>query len=213
MGIRIAICMSSQIPNHHFMRPQIVSCLLFVLTSCGQTKDNSQNQPINMSDYSPIFENAHSKAKTLLKEDFYFSPVDETGPFGNDDGADTYAGFKVWRTAHLTDNPADFLIAQINEWGYPKFDIYETDIKKLTPYLKASDLSSRYMSGIDAAIITIAFGQFYLEGTINKDFKALALIALRRQLIPEILALWGDVYKIEREQKLNKMLAVLNQIN
>jgi uncharacterized protein YfeS len=69
------------------------------------------------------------------------------------------------------------------------------------------------MSGIDAAIISIAFGQFYLEGTIYKSFKETGIIAIKRQLIPEILSLWGDTYKIERELKLNKMLAVLNQVH
>jgi uncharacterized protein YfeS len=97
----------------------------------------------------------------------------------------------------------------VDYWGYPKFDIYETDIKKLTTYLKQSDLGSRYLSGIDAAIISIAFGQLYLEGTVDKNFNELAKTAIRRQLLPELLALWGDIYKIERETKLKKMLAVL----
>jgi uncharacterized protein YfeS len=162
-----------------------------------------------MSDYSPTFDKAHPKAKELMKEDFYFSPNDETGPFGNDDGADTYAGFKDWRQSHTTDNPKIFLLEQIEYWGYPKFDIYETDIKKLSPYLKQNDLGNRYMSGIDAAITAIAFGQLYLEGTVDKDFNELAKTATRRQLLPELLALWGDTYKKERETKLKKMLAVL----
>jgi len=203
------------------MRPQILAYLLFTLTACGQTKDNSKNgvgipkidttqkQTKNMSDYSPTFDKAHPKAKALLKEEFYFSPIDETAPFGNDDGADTYAGFKDWRQSHTTDNPKIFLLEQIDYWGYPNFDIYETDIKKLTPYLKQSELGSRYMSGIDAAIIAIAFGQLYLEGTIDKNFNELAKTAIKRQLIPELLALWGDTYKIERETKLKKMLAAL----
>lgn len=193
----------------HFMRPQILAYLLFTLTACGQTKDNSQKETKNMSDYSPTFDKAHPKAKPLMKEDFYFSPIDETGPFGNDDGADTYAGFKDWRQTHTNENPKVFLLEQIDYWGYPKFDIHETDIKKLTLYLKQSDLGSRYMSGIDAAIIAIAFGQLYLEGTVDKDFNELAKTAIRRQLIPELLALWGDTYKIEREIKLKKMFAVL----
>ncbi len=199
------------------MRLHILLYLSFLLlTSCNQSDNNSTDTvklAKNMSDYSPNLDKAHPKAKDLMNEDFYFSPIDETGPFGNDDGADTYAGFKDWRLTHLKDDPADFLFDQINEWGYPKFDIYETDIKKLTPYLKESELSARYMSGIDAAITAIAFGQLYLEGTINKSFKETALIAIKRQLIPEILALWGDTYKIERGIKLNKMLDVLNQVN
>ena len=194
------------------MRLQISTYFVFILTACGQADNNSQKQIKDTLDYSPTFDRAHVKAKALMNEDFYFSPIDETSPFGNDDGADTYASFKIWRVAHPKDDPADFLFAQINEWGYPKFDISETDINKLMPYLKDSDLGSRYMSGIDAAIISIAFGQFYLEGTITKSFKEKAIVAIKRQLISEILSLWGNTYKTERESKLNKMLAVLNQV-
>jgi hypothetical protein len=161
-GGRFSNSPKSQSPTvvRYFMRPQIIAYLLFTLTACGQTKDNSQKGsaipkndttqklPKNMSEYSPTFDKAHPKAKALLKEEFYFSPIDETGPFGNDDGADTYAGFKDWRKTHANENPKVFLLEQIDYWGYPKFDIYETDIKKLTPYLKQSDLGSRYMSGI-----------------------------------------------------------------
>jgi uncharacterized protein YfeS len=35
-----------------------------------------------------------------MNEEFYWSPIEETAPFGNDDGADIYAGFKDWR--HLS---------------------------------------------------------------------------------------------------------------
>jgi uncharacterized protein YfeS len=195
------------------MKIQVVIFLLLAVNSCGQTQDKAQSQVKSMSDYSPIIEKAHPKAKAIMKDSFYFNPIDETSPFGNDDGADTYASFKIWRLTHLNDDPTDFLFDQINEWGYPKYDIYETDIKKLTPYLKESDLSSRYMSGIDAAIIAIAFGQLYLEGAVNKKFKETAIIAIKRQLIPEILALWGDSYKLERAQKLKKMLSALSQVN
>ena len=204
------------------MRPQILAYLLFTLTACGQTKNNSQKassipkiattktQTQNMSDYSPTFDKAHPNAKRLMADEFYFNPIDETSPFGNDDGADTYAGFKDWRQSHKTDNPKIFLLEQIDYWGYPKFDIYETDIEKLTPYLKQSDLGSRYMSGIDAAIVAIAFGQLYLEGTVDNDFNQLAKTAIKRQLLPRLLALWGDTYKLERATKLKKMLVVLS---
>ncbi len=207
--------------RHFFMRLQFFAYLIFGLTACGQPNSNSQKGAGNpqgdtaqkqlktMSDYSPIFENAHSKAKALMNEDFYFSPIDETAPFGNDDGADTYAGFKDWRQTHAAENPKVFLYEQISYWGYPEFDIFETDIQKLTPYLKQSDLGSRYMSGIDAAIIAIAFGQLYLEGKVDNDFNELAKTSIRRQLLPELLALWGETYKVEREAKLKKMLTAL----
>lgn len=195
------------------------------LTACGQTQDKSQmvsdrllvdttyKPTKSMSNYSPSIEKAHPTAKRLMKEEFYWSPTEETAPFGSDDGADTYAGFADWRQTHRTENPKEFLMEQIDYWGYPTFDLNETNFDKLKPYLKQSDLGPRFMSGIDAAIVSIAFGQLYLEGTINKDFKELAKISIKRQLVPEILNLWDDTYKTTRATQLNKMLTVLNQVN
>ena len=163
------------------MTPRIIIYLLFILTSCGQTPDKLEKvassttvdttyKPTKaMSDYSPTIEKAHPTAKRLMNEEFYWSPIEETAPFGSDE--------------------------------------------KLKPYLKRSDLGVRYMSGIDAAIVAIAFGQIYLEGTVDKDFNVLAKTAIKRQLIPEMLNLWGDDYKTTRETQLKKMLAVLNQVD
>ena len=175
--------------------------------------DTTQKKTKSMSDYSPTIDKAHPNAKRLMNEEFYWSPIEETAPFGSDDGADTYAGFADWRQTHKTDNPREFLMEQIDYWGYPAFDLNETSLEKLIPYLKQSELGSRFMSGIDAAIVSIAFGQLYLEGTVDKDFKELAKTSVKRQLIPELLNLWGDEYKRVREAQLNKLLAILNQLD
>ena len=202
------------------MKNHYIPSIVFIVISCGQAQDKPEYEQIVshkpskfMSDYSPSFEKAHPKAKELMTDEFYFSPIEETAPFGNDDGADTYAAFKDWRASHTTDDPTDFLSDQIDEWGYSEFDIYETDIAKLTPYLKESELGSRYMSGIDAAIIAIALGQLYLEGTIDKRFRETAKIAVNRQLLPELLSLWGDEYKPKREEQLKTMKKVLDKVN
>jgi uncharacterized protein YfeS len=207
------------------MKLQLLSFLLLTLTACGQTKSNAQKTPGNtnidttqihsiiMSDYLPTIEKANPVARRLMNEEFYWSPIEGTAPFGNDDGADAYAGFKDWRQTHKADNPKKFLLEQIDYWGYPSFDINETSFEKLKPYLNQNELGSRYMSGIDAAIVAIAFGQLYLEGTINKDFNEIAKTAINRELLPELLAFWGDDHKDEREMKLRKMLAVLNQVS
>lgn len=207
------------------MKPLLISFLLLTLTACGQTNEKSkkvessttvdtfQKQTQSMSDYSPTIEKAHPNAKQLMNEEFYWSLIEETAPFGSDDGADTYAGFADWRKRNKTNNPKEFLIEQINYWEYPSFDLNETNLEKLKPYLKENELGSRFMSGIDAAIVAIAFGQLYLEGTIQKDFKQLTAISINRQLIPELLNLWGDEYKNQRESQLKKMLAVINQVD
>ena len=207
------------------MKPQLITFLVLTLTACGQSQIKTQvesgqtqvnsgsTQKISMSGYSPIIDNAHPNAKRLMNEEFYWSPIEESAPFGSDDGADTYAGFAQWRQAHLADNPKEFLLEQIEYWGYPTFDLNETNFKKLKPYLQQSDLGTRFMSGIDAAIAAISFGQLYLEGTIDKRFKVLAITSLKRQLDPEMLNLWGDTYKTIREAQLRKMLAVIHQVN
>src|ERR1700741_434857 len=161
-----------------FMKLQFITFLLSILAACGQNQDKMKKSQRNadvdttqkqkpMSDYSPIIEKAHANAKLLMNEEFYWSPIEETAPFGSDDGADTYAGFADWRQTHKTVNPKEFLMEQIKYWGYPTFDLNGTNFEKLKPYLKKSDLGSRFMSGIDAAIVAIAFGQLYLEGTVD----------------------------------------------
>lgn len=185
----------------------------YALRSKINLVDTTQKQTKFMSDYSPTIAKAHPTAKRLMNEEFYWSPIEETAPFGNDDGADTYAGFVDWRQTHQTDNPIEFLMLQIESWDYPTFDLNETNFEELKPYLKQSDLGSRFMSGIDAAIVAIAFGQLYLEGIVDKALKELAKTSINRQLIPEMLNLWGDNYKATRETQFKKMLAVLNQVD
>lgn len=163
------------------------------------------------SDYSPIYENAHPLAKHLMKDDFFFDVIEETAPFGSDDGADAYAAFKKWRKINASENPIYFLHKQIDYWGYPQFDIYETNIERLMPYLIQSELGSSFMTGIDAAIVAVAFGQLYLEETIDNDIKEVAKTSIKRELLPEILKLWGD-YENKRKTNLSKLLTVLYQI-
>jgi uncharacterized protein YfeS len=161
--------------------------------------------------YSPTFDNAHPNAKKLMADSFFFSPIEETAPFGSDDGSDTYASFQDWRKTHPDKSLITFLKNHIDEWGYAKFDIYETDLEKLKPYLKQDEMSIQYMTGIDQAIVASAFGQLYLEGKIDNDIKELAIISINRELLPSILKLWGN-YENSRKENLNKLLAVINQV-
>ncbi len=207
------------------MKYHIISVLILTLYACIDTHDKSQNVLSNFkfpTNYSqkqvvsnefPSKENAHPNAKRLMNEDFYWSPIDESAPFGSDDGADTYNGFATWRQRNKTEKPMVFFIAQINSWGYPTFDFNETSFDKLEPYLRQTELGSRFMSGIDAAIVSIAFGQLYLEGTIDDDFKELAKTTILRQLIPEMLNFWDDTYKHTRESQLKVMLEDLKQVS
>ncbi|MEO8771199.1 MAG: hypothetical protein ABI402_13980 [Ferruginibacter sp.] len=214
------------------MRMQIFACVFLCLAGCGQAKKNEvNNKKVDSSSGNnksssiislkkkkqiitgplPSFAKAHPNAKLLLNETFYFNTVDEAAPFGNEDGADSYLAFKDWRYTHQDNDPKEFLFEHIDDLGYPKFDINETDIQKLTPYLQQHEFGSRLVSGTDAIIVAIAFGQLYLEGTIDNGFKEIARASIIRQLLPDLLAMWGEPYQTERKAKLTKMLAVLNK--
>jgi uncharacterized protein YfeS len=204
------------------MKQHFFPVIILLFCACNHNEQHLQKKIIYNADTSkqhldsvenkyPSFKKAHINAKALMNEDFYFSPIDETAPFGNDDGSDAYAGFVTWRQSNKNAKPKEYFDESLERWGYPKFDIYETGYKQLLPFLKQDKMSIIYMTGTDAAIIAIAFGQLYLEGVIDKDFNELAKTAIKRELIPELLTQWGEKYKKEREEKLKKMLAILSK--
>jgi uncharacterized protein YfeS len=192
----------------------IFSYFLLILVACKlKIKDTATTKTSHImeSNHSPTFDNAHPVAKKLMTDSFFFSPIEETAPFGSDDGSDTYASFQDWRKTHSNESIITFLKEHIDYWGYPKFDIEETDLEKLKPYLKQDEMNIQYMKGIDQAIVASAFGQLYLEGKIDEDIKKLAIISINRELLPGILKLWGN-YENTRKENLNKLLSVLNEV-
>ncbi len=85
-------------------------------------------------------EYAHANAQKLLTEDFYWSPIEEGGPFGNDDGSDAFYEFRKWRKTNKDQNPVVFLNHLIDNWGYPKFDFKELDSAKIEEYICSNTL-------------------------------------------------------------------------
>jgi len=114
---------------------------LLLFTSCnGQTKDKKQfdnSTKTQMDNYELSPETAHPKAKKIMTEDFYWSPIEESGPFGSDDGSDAFYGFRQWRQSNRTISPTVYLKELIQGWGYPPFDWNEMDTKKISEYISA----------------------------------------------------------------------------
>lgn len=166
------------------MKYHIISVLILTLYACIDTHDKSQNVLSNFkfpTNYSqkqvvsnefPSRENAHPNAKRLMNEDFYWSPIDESAPFGSDDGADTYNGFATWRQRNKTEKPMVFFIAQIDSWGYPTFDFNETSFDKLEPYLSHKNPSfiTSKNSGKIPITITTHSSNIYKKKYFQKYF-------------------------------------------
>lgn len=154
------------------------------------------------------YENAHPNAQKLMQGEFFYSVTDGTAPFGSDDGWEVFYAFKNWQKTNNGRSKVDFIHEQIDYWGYPTFNLQSTNIEDLKQYLLTSELGSRFMYGIDQAIIATAFGQLYLEGYIDLNLRSLATTAIKRELLPEILNLWQE-QRTEREEKLNMLMLVL----
>jgi uncharacterized protein YfeS len=111
---------------------------LFFGCSNGQTKNNSisatqQNKTKDNFEYS--LKSAHPQAQALMKDEFYWSPIEETGPFGSDDGWDAAYGFRQWRLTNKTASPVSYLNELIARWQYPYFDYNEMDTTKIKEYI------------------------------------------------------------------------------
>src|SRR5688500_7346626 len=127
--------------------------------------------------HHPIFKNAHPLAKRLMDEEFYYSATEESAPFGNDDGSDTFAGFCQWRSSNPQASPLVYLQGQLLDWGYPSFDLHEKNSENIQSFVNEHEMGVTLLIGMDAAILAVAFGQLYLEGRMEEEVLALAKTA------------------------------------
>src|SRR5687768_980666 len=105
-----------------------LTSMFFFSCSNGQTKNNSTpptQQKKAMDNFEYSLKSAHPRAQALMTEEFYWSPGEETAPFGSDDGWDAAYGFRRWRLANKTTSPVSYLNETIERWQYPFFDYNE----------------------------------------------------------------------------------------
>lgn len=84
-------------------------------------------------DYDELLrKTAHPKAVKLLKDEFYWSPIEETAPFGSDDGADAFGHFQKWRLTYPKTSPLIFIRGLLDwSWKYEFFNWNEMDSIKI----------------------------------------------------------------------------------
>jgi len=122
------------------MKPSILITILtsvfFIGCSNGQTNSTKETQQDkSMDNFQYSYKSAHPNAQALMTDDFYFSPGEETAPFGSDDGWDAAYGFREWRLTNKTTSPIVYLKDLIARWQYPFFDYNEMDTTKINEYI------------------------------------------------------------------------------
>src|SRR5688572_11187785 len=97
---------------------------------------------------SPSFKQAHPLAQRLMDEDFFYSPIEESGPFGNDDGADTFTGFASWRAVNPDKSPLTYLEQQLRDWDYPPFDLHTAESADIQRYMQNNEMGLTFLIGM-----------------------------------------------------------------
>jgi len=194
----------------------LILITLFLASCSSKEKDErevSKSANSEMEVYEITFKTAHPNAQKLITDEFYWNPIEETSPFGNDDGHDAFYGFKEWRESNKTESPIIYLKELIKEWNYPTFDFYEMNEANLKKYISSNRIGEMALTGHDNAIIAVGFGQFVLEGKIDEDLKTLTKTALKRELLPSIIEMWEPDYQKQRIKLLTKMLVTVDEMN
>jgi uncharacterized protein YfeS len=99
-------------------------------------------------EFSP--QTAHPNAQSLMKEDFFWSPIDDAGPFGSDGGSDAAYGYYRWQKTHAGLSPLTYLKSLTSSWKYPEIAWDEMDTAKIRKYMSISYVPSQ--SDIDEQI-------------------------------------------------------------
>jgi uncharacterized protein YfeS len=121
-----------------------LSCTLLLMFTLSVT---AQSDSIKF-EFSP--QTAHPNAQALMKEDFFWSPIDEFGPFGSDGGSDAAYGYYRWQKTHEGLSPVTYLKSLISSWKYPKIAWDEMDTANIQKYMSITYVPSQ--SEIDEQI-------------------------------------------------------------
>lgn len=111
----------------------VISLYHLCLVSCTNAQVDVKQKTMDQFEYSP--KTAHPNANKLMTEDFYWSSIEETGPFGSDDGWDAAYSFREWRISNKTGSPLIFLKQLIAKWDYPYFDWNEMDTNTIKKFI------------------------------------------------------------------------------
>lgn len=144
--------------------------------------------------FSPESEFVHPNAKAVLTGEWVWDVVDESAPFGSDEGHEAFFGYLDWRVA----NPGIPIGPILNDWVYGIATSDEWDgspagatLQKLLADFKKGDFEDSYILWTAAqTAVTTALAQLIVEGEIEPEVKALATTA--QDMIDELMPLTCD---------------------
>ncbi|MEO7101269.1 MAG: molybdate metabolism regulator [Luteolibacter sp.] len=142
-----------------------------------------------MSDRDPFNypQQAHPKARDLMREIFFWDCAEEDAPFGSDEGWDAYYEWRSWRsenpTSEIKECMAWILSGRLDEYNESLYSDtqVETDIESPDDAFLSEEFG---IYTLDTTIIATGLGQLIDEGKIDESAKPYLRVAVSRQLHP-----------------------------
>lgn len=127
--------------------------------------------------------NGSEAAQKIMVDKFYYDPLDNWSPFGNDTGSDTYYLYTDWKKEHPHESIRMFVNDELVDLGYPNFDLNldGSDPEKLKNVVDSMVNQYLGLNSINNSIISLAFAQLFLEGRIEPEVKKWAEAAFSRE--------------------------------
>lgn len=150
----------------------------------------------------------HPTARSLLNDTFFWELCNDYAPHGNDTGADLLSDFQKWNKRH-PDQPA-YQMARtlLREWNIAEIG-YPPEHKTAIPSLLQSN--SIALAVTDDVMIAAAFAAVKCRGCCDSETRDLALNAIARQRLPEVITDRGWKDPAERIAKLDLMASALRR--
>lgn len=112
----------------------IYSRLVLLLLAIYSTSLSAQQE----RQFRFTWQTAHPNAKPLMKDNFFWSEIEEEAPFGSDAGSDAAYGYYNWRKDHRSGSPITYLKELLASWQYPQFAWDELDTTKIKVFISTS---------------------------------------------------------------------------
>lgn len=149
----------------------------------------------------------HPSARSLLNDPFFWSGIDSDAPHGNDSGADLLNDFKKWNKRHA-ELPAHKMASRLlKDWEADGMNLRMSDAAAVLSLLEEDSFTLRTA---DEVMIAVAFAAVKLRGCCDRETRELAMLAIERERIPEMVSKWKDAGI--RRSRLDQLARTLESI-
>ena len=151
----------------------------------------------------------HPDARELLDDPFFWDPVHDSAPHGNDTGVDLLADFKKWNKRHREKPAHEMARALLSARGIAPIDLHLVNENAVRSLYESDPIT---LTVTDDALIATAFAAVKMRGCCDRETREIALKAMERELLMAVLAGRSWTNGPERITQLNLLAQTLRKV-